>query len=194
MSKKTVIQVLMIFLIILISLLFFLKYFRNTGDISEKKVVIKNVETEVNSSSNFIKDINYISSDAKGNKYKITSEKAEIDANEPDIMFLENVISYIYFNDQTTMKITSDFGKYNSKNYDTIFTKNVIITYPGHKMTGEYFDFSFLSNLGTMSINVIYTGEKNKLIADKVEMNLTTKDTKIFMNGINKKVFVEGVK
>jgi LPS export ABC transporter protein LptC len=194
MSKKTVIQVLMIFLIILISLLFFLKYFRNTSNLSEKKVVVKNIEVKANSSSNFIEDINYISSDAKGNKYRITSKKAEIDDNEPDIMFLENVISYIYFKDQTIMKITSDFGKYNSKNYDTIFTKNVIITYPGHKMTGEYFDFSFLNNLGTMSINVIYKGAKNKLMADRVEMNLTTKDTKIFMNSINKKVFVEGVK
>ena len=80
------------------------------------------------------------------------------------------------------------------ENNDTIFSQNVIITYPGHKMTGEYFDFSFLDNLGTMSTNVIYLGEKNKLLADRIEMNLKTKDTKIFMNSINKKVFVEGTK
>jgi LPS export ABC transporter protein LptC len=194
MNKKTVIQILMIFLIIVISLLFFLKYFRNSIEPLEEKVQIKNLELKENNSSSFIEDINYISNDSKGNSYKITSEKAEIDANEPDVMFLENVISYVYFKDQETMKITSNFGKYNSKNYDTIFSQNVIITYPGHQMTGEYFDFSFLDNLGTMSTNVIYIGEKNKLLADRVEINLTTKDTKIFMDSINKKVFIEGTK
>ena len=194
MNKKTIIQILMIFLVILISLLFFLKYFRNTIEPTEKKVQIENLNLNDSNSSNFIEDINYISRDAKGNKYQITSKKAEIDANEPDVMFLENVIAYVYFKDRDTMKITSDFGKYNSKNYDTIFSKNVIILYPGHRMTGEYFDFSFMNNLGTMSTDVIYIGQKNRLLADRIEMNLATKDTKIFMNSVNKKVFVEGIK
>ena len=43
-----------------------------------------------------------------------------------------------------------------------------------------------------ISINVIYTGNKTNLLADKVEMNLTTKDTKIFMNNNTKKVLIEG--
>ena len=184
----------MIFLVILISLLFFLKYFRNTIEPTEKKVQIENLNLNDSNSSNFIEDINYISRDAKGNKYQITSKKAEIDANEPDVMFLENVIAYVYFKDRDTMKITSDFGKYNSKNYDTIFYENVIVIYPGHKITGEYLDFSFLSNLGTFTENVVYTGEKTNLFADKIEMNLTTKDTKIFMNDTGTKVLIEGTK
>ena len=38
--------------------------------------------------------------------------------------------------------ITSDYGKYNSNNFDTVFSKNVIITYLENKITGEYLDFS----------------------------------------------------
>ena len=75
-----------------------------------------------------------------------------------------------------------------------MFSKNVIVIYPGHKITGEYLDFSFLSNLGIFTTNVIYTGEKTNLFADKIEMNLITKDTKIFMNEIGKKVLIEGTK
>ena len=55
-------------------------------------------------------------------------------------------------------------------------------------------DFSFLSNLGTFTENVVYAGEKTNLYADKIEMNLTTKDTKIFMNDTGKKVLIEGTK
>ena len=116
--------------------------------------------------------------------------KLKLKLENSDVMFLRDVVAFIYIKDSDTIKITSNFGKYNSKNYDTIFSENVIVIYPGHKITGEYLDFSFLSNLGTFTENVIYTGEKTNLFADKIEMNLTTKDTKIFMNDAGKKVVI----
>jgi len=194
MNKKTVIQVLLIFLIILISLLFYFEYFNNSPKKLEKSTTLEKININQNKSSTYINNIDYISSDAKGNRYQMTAEQAEIKVENPDVMLLENVISYIYIKDSDVVKITSNFGKYNSKNYDTIFSKNVIVIYPGHKITGEYLDFSFLNNLGTISKNVIYTGDKNSLIADKIEMNLTTKDTKISMNDSGKKVIIEGTK
>ena len=194
MNKKSALQVLMIFLIIFISLLFYLKYFKKTYKNLEKKKVIEIVDINQNSSSTYIDNINYTSSDVKGNRYRITAKQAEIDINDSDTMFLENIIAYIFIKDSDVIKITSNFGKYNSKNYDTIFSKNVIITYPGHKITGEYLDFSFLDNLGVISTNVIYNGEKTNLFADKIEIDLITKDTKIFMNDNTKKVLIEGIK
>ena len=194
MNKKTVIQVLLIFLIILISLLFYFEYFNNSPKKLEKSTTLEKININQNKSSTYINNIDYISSDAKGNRYQMTAEQAEIKVENPDVMLLENVISYIYIKDSDVVKITSNFGKYNSKNYDTIFSKNVIVIYPSHKITGEYLDFSFLNNLGTISKNVIYTGDKNSLIADKIEMNLTTKDTKISMNDSGKKVIIEGTK
>ena len=192
MSKKTVIQLLLIFLIFLISVSFYLEYFNDSPKTLKNKVLEKKTNIKQNSSSTYIDNIDYVSSDAKGNKYQITAEQAEIDIKNTDVMFLNNIIAYIFRKDSDTVKITSNFGKYNSKNYDTIFSKNVIVIYPGHKITGEYLDFSFLDNLGTISKNVIYTGEKKKLFADKIEMNLTTKDTKIFMNNTEKKVLLKG--
>ena len=181
MSKKTGLQVVMVLVIIIISFWFYLKYFtKNYEDVKEAPVKDKNYEHQ-NNSSTFINDINYVSTDVKGNKYQITAEQAEIKIENSDLMFLSDVEAFIFIKDKDTVKITSDFGKYNSKNYDTIFSKNVIVVYPGHKITGAYLDFSFLTNLGVFTTNVIYTGEKTNLFADKIEMNLTTKDTKIFM-------------
>ena len=194
MNKKTVTQVLLIFLVILISLLFYLRYFNNSSKNLEENTAVKKVANNQNETSTYIDEIDYVSSDTKGNKYQITAERAEIKIENSDIMFLENVIAYIFIKDSDTVKITSDFGKYNSKNYDTIFSKNVIVIYPGHKITGQYLDFSFLNNLGTISKNVIYIGDKTNLFADKIEMNLTTKDAKIFMNDSNKKVLIKGTK
>ena len=192
MNKKTGLQVIMVLFIIIISLWFYLKYFtRNFEDAKETSVVEK-IDENQNSTSTYIDGINYISTDAKGNKYQITAKQAEIKVENSDVMFLRDVVAFIFIKDSEMIKITSNFGKYNSENYDTIFSENVIVVYPGHKITGEYLDFSFLTNLGIFTTNVIYTGEKTNVFADKIEMNLTTKDTKIFMNDTGEKVLIEG--
>jgi LPS export ABC transporter protein LptC len=202
MNKKTGLQVVMVLFSILISLWFYLKYFtENFEDVRETRVIEK-IDENQNNTSTYINDINYVSTDVRGNKYQITAKQAEIKIENSDLMFLTDVIAFVFIKDKDTVKITSNFGKYNSKNYDTIFSENVIVIYPGHKITGEYLDFSFLNNLGIFTTNVIYTGEKTNLFADKIEMNLTTKDTRIFMDQLTplyddsyleyKKVLVEG--
>jgi len=194
MNKKTGLQVVMLLVIVIISLWFYLKYFTKNFEDVKEALVIEKIDENQNSTSTYINDINYVSTDAKGNKYQITARQAEIKVENSDVMFLRDVVAFIFIKDSDTVKITSNFGKYNSKNYDTIFSENVIVIYPGHKITGKYLDFSFLSNLGIFSTNVVYNGEKTNLFADKIEMNLTTKDTKIFMKDTGKKVLIEGTK
>jgi len=194
MNKKTGLQITMVLIIIIISLWFYLKYFTKNFEDVKETIVIGKIDENQNSTSTYIDDINYVSTDTKGNKYQITAKQAEIKTENSDVMFLRDVVAFIFIKDSDTVKITSNFGEYNSINYDTIFSENVIVIYPGHKITGEYLDFSFLTNLGIFTTNVVYTGKKTNLFADKIEMNLTTKDTKIFMNDIGKKVLIEGTK
>ena len=194
MNKKTGLQATMVLVIVIISLWFYLKYFTKEFEDVKDTPIIEKVDENQNSDSTYINDINYVSTDVRGNKYQITAKLAEIKIENSNVMFLTDVVAFIFIKDSEMVKITSNFGKYNSKNYDTIFSENVIVIYPGHKITGKYLDFSFLSNLGTFTENVVYTGEKTNLFADKIEMNLTTKDTKIFMNDTGKKVLIEGTK
>ena len=194
MNKKTGLQATMVLVIVIISLWFYLKYFTKEFEDVKDTPIIEKVDENQNSDSTYINDINYVSTDVRGNKYQITAKLAEIKIENSNVMFLTDVVAFIFIKDSEMVKITSNFGKYNSKNYDTIFSENVIVIYPEHKVTGEYLDFSFLNNLGVFTTNVIYTGEKTNLFADKMEMNLTTKDTKIFMNDTGKKVLIEGTK
>ena len=111
-----------------------------------------------------------------------------------DVIFLKDVKGLIKLNDKDNINIISDYGKYNNYNNDTIFSKNVIITYLENKITGEYLDFSVARNSMIVSKNVVYYNDKNILKADAIEINLQTKDAKIFMYDKDKKVNITNIK
>ena len=142
-------------------------------------------------SSNIIKDVNYSSKDAKGNEYIINASQGEIDYSDTNTIYLTNVNALVKLVNSNNIKITSDFGKYNTNNFDTIFSKNVIIYYIDNKITGEYLDFSIERNTMIISNNVTYTDPENILKADVIEMDIKTKDTKIFMHESDKKVNIK---
>jgi len=194
MNKKTLLQVFIILLIIFISIFLYFKYFNNSSKNLEITSTEQNINISKSERSNFIENINYISSDVRGNKYQITAKQAVINLDNPDIMLLENITAYIHIKNSNTVTITSGSAKYNSTNYDTNFSKNVIVVYPDHKLTGDYLDFSFLNNFGKMYEDIIYINNQINLIADKIEIDFITKDTKIFMNDHTKNVIVKGKK
>jgi len=118
--------------------------------------------------------------------------KGEIKLDKSNVIHLVSVTAKILLKNNSSITITSDFAEYNSVTNDTTFFKNVTITYLDNKLTGEYLDFLLSKNLMTMSENVIYTSNKNILNADIIEMNIETKDTKIFMYEEDKKIFIKG--
>ena len=150
------------------------------------------LESEVYS-SNKIKDVKYTTKDADGNEYIITATEGEIDYSNTNIIYLNNIKAKIKLIDSEDISITSDYGKYNSGNFDTIFSKNVIINYLNNEITGEYLDFSLERNSLLMTKKVVYTNLDNILKADAVEMNPKTKDTKIFMYENQKKVNIKSI-
>ena len=141
--------------------------------------------------TNIIEDVEYTTRDKDGNEYLIKAKQGEIDFSNPSIIFLSKVNALIKLTNSEEVIIFSDFGKYNSENYDTIFSKNVIIDYLDNKITGEYLDFSLERNLMIVSKNVIYNNVENVLEADVVEINIKTKDTKILMYEQDKKVSIK---
>ena len=182
--------------IIFIILCFIVVLIVISSKIFEKKdtTLIKpqELENEVYS-SNKIKDVKYTTKDADGNEYIITATEGEIDYSNTNIIYLTNIKAKIKLIDSQDISITSDYGKYDSGNFDTIFSKNVIINYLNNEITGEYLDFSLERNSLLMTKKVVYTNLENILKADAVEMNLKTKDTKIFMYENQKKVNIKSI-
>ena len=138
--------------------------------------------------SNIIKEVNYVAQDSNGNKYIVDADEGEIDFSNKDIIFLKNINAFIKLSNLEQISILSNFGKYNILNYDTIFNKNVHITYKGIEIYGDYLEFSLENNLMIISRNVTLVNAANILKADVVEMNIQNQDIRIYMYEKNKKV------
>ncbi|MDB3959240.1 LPS export ABC transporter periplasmic protein LptC [Candidatus Pelagibacter sp.] len=196
MKKKIFLKIVLILSLIIITWLVYSKYFKEDKS-KLSKPVNPPIETEEEAlyNSNIIKDINYTSRDLKGNEYILVAKEGEIDLDNSDIIFLTDVKAYIKLvKNSELIVITSNYGKYNTINYDTIFSKNVKIDYVDNIITGDYLDFSMMKNLLTISRNVVYKNLENTMKADVIELDTTTKDTKIFMYNSNEQVNVTNIK
>tara|TARA_B100000963_G_scaffold132683_1_gene115526 strand:- start:1445 stop:2023 length:579 start_codon:yes stop_codon:yes gene_type:complete len=181
---------LLILLIFLIT--FFLVYSNFFKKTQTNKTEISEIEEKNFTNTNVIRDIKYSSKDLRGNEYLILAKEGEIDLDDTDIIYLKNVKAFIKLIEKNEkITVISDFGKYNTITYDTIFSQNVNIEYLDNKITGDYLDFSMIKNLLIISKNVVYTNPNNILKADVVELDTITKDTKIFMYDSKDQVNVE---
>ena len=199
MKKKIIISG--SFIIFFFSLLVYY-YFKSNNEkklIEKKKKIelvktesIENNEEEIRS-LNIIQDVSYSAKDTKGNEYFVKANEGTIDQNYDNFIFLKSVNATINFENYKLIEISSDFGKYNTDNYDTIFSKNVIIKYLDNIIKGGYLDFSWGKNLMIISKNVVLESNQSSLQADVIEVNIEKRDIKIFMYEENKKVNIKSL-
>ena len=190
MAKKIYIQFFLIIIFFIISFFLFLKYFKKTSLENDTNI---NITQNTNTGESLIEDLKYLSTDKEGNEYKIEAKKGNIDKNNPDIIYLENVKAMILLQNSENISIKSNFAKYNTKNFDTLFNDSVVVDYGEHVLNSNFLDLSFENNLVSIYDNVRYLSGITSLKADKAEIDILKKKTKIFMDDSSKKVQINSV-
>ena len=190
MTKKIYIQLFLIFIFFAISLSVFFKYFKKTSLENNTKL---NITQATNTGESLIEDLEYLSKDKEGNKYKIEAKKGNIDKNNPDIIYLENVEAIVLLQNSELISIKSNYAKYNTRSFDTLFNESVSVDYGEHFLKSEFLDLSFENNLVSIYDNVRYLSGISSLRADKAEIDILNKNTKIFMKDSNKKIQINTI-
>ena len=194
MQKKTLLQLTLLLFVFAIILIFYKSYF---GNVSENKIgnIIKkdlNKET-VKKGINQIDKVSYTTQDLEGNSYSVKSEFGEFDQNKPDIILLTNVVATILTKNSEPITIYSKKSLYNNINYNTNFYNEVQIIYKNHRFLSNNFDLIFNEKTGTVYNNVIYKKLNTLLYADKIDIDLISKDSKIYMFDKSKKVRIKNL-
>ena len=190
MYKKILIQFLLLITIFIIVFSTFFLYFNKKEKLKVSNLpIIKEKESLIDDETGtLIKDINYSFSDSSGNYYELLSEVGKVDINNSDKIFMTNVVATIYLVDSSPVKITSKYANYNKINHETSFFENVKVTHLIHKATSENLDISFNDNLASMYNNIVYNKPGTNLKADRLEIDLITKNSKIFMDNKTEKI------
>ena len=190
MYKKVIIQLLLLITLFGIIISVFFLYFNEEKNIKEANIITnKAIETEISSETGtLIKDLNYSFSDPSGSYYELFSELGEIDISDSDKMLMTNVTANIYLKNSSPIKIVSKYAYYNKINHETNFFENVEVTHLIHKTNSENLDISFKNNIATMYNNVVYSKPGTRLIADRLEIDLISKNTKILMDNKSEKI------
>ena len=185
MNKKKILKIFLVLLVLIILLILFLRFFNEN---KKNEEINLDVSKQNNIESNLIKGISFFSKDKKGNEYILKAEEGEVDLSNDKIIYLKKITAQVVLNNSEDIIIISDFGKYNIENYDTIFSKNVLIKYLDSRISSNYMEFSINKSLMTITNNVIYSNNDNLLKADAVEFNTDTKKVNIFMYDSSEKV------
>ena len=190
MYKKILIQFLLLITIFIIVFSTFFLYFNKKEKLKTSNFpIIKEKESLIDDETGtLIKDINYSFFDSSGNYYELFSEVGKVNINNSDKIFMTNVVATIYLVDSSPVKITSKYANYNKINHETSFFENVKVTHLIHKATSENLDISFNDNLASMYNNIVYNKPGTNLTADRLEIDLITKNSKIFMDNKTEKI------
>ena len=203
MRKKTITQVILVIFLIILTYFVFKKYYiRNEtrSELNKTDDTISKSEFQ-KSDKNLIKDISYTANNKRGDIYLLLADYGEIYMDNPELMFLTEVNGIITMQDGMKVSIKSDFANFNTDNFETTFINNVIVERGDEKITGDELylvlekdekeiqdSIEKDENLVRMSRNVIYLKPGYNLSADILEIDLITKNIRIYMMNEYKKV------
>ena len=209
MGKKSLIQICLIVLLFLLSLLIFNRFYISNNSLEKSKIKkISNIEKKKEQiiDKNIIENVQYSLNNNKGDVYQILADFGEINLDYPNLMFLTNVNASLILTNKTNIILTSDFANFNTKTFETTFIKNIKVERDEEIITGDELylvleneknktENTSLSdeNLIRISNNILYKKPGYNLKADILEMDLITKDVKIFMLDKQKRVFAKTV-
>ena len=203
MRKKTITQVILIIFLIILTYLVFKKYYIkneiNSGPIKKGSAISKSESQKTD--KNLIKDISYTANNNRGDIYLLLADYGEIYLDNQELMFLTEVNGKITLKDGEIISIKSDFANFYTKTFETTFINNVIVKRGDEKITGDELYLILEKeeiegqakrdseeNLIRMSRNVLYKKPGYNLSADILEVDLITKNIKIYMIDKYKKV------
>jgi lipopolysaccharide assembly outer membrane protein LptD (OstA) len=189
MFRKLFIQGILLIFIILVTVFTYIKYIKQETQVNEKTSFNPNL---LKDSNNLIKDISYESTDDKGRKYLIESNYGRISKENFEIIIMTNVTAKIILVDKSIIFINSDNAEYNNKSNNTSFENNVKLEFLDHKLSSNKLNIFFEKNLLEAYGDLVYENSDIKLNAERLDMDLISKNSKVY-NLDNSNVVIETI-
>ena len=144
------------------------------------------------SNANVIQNLKYVSEDLLGNTYILSAISAEIIKDNKNNVNLFDVVGEIIQANGEKIEIISDIAEYNRLNNNTLFKKDVLVSYGNQTIKANIVKIDFTKNSIEILENVYYTNENLNMFADIVEIDLLENKLKISMKDQKNKIQILG--
>ena len=188
MQRKKKIKIIQTSLLFLGIIIIFFTYFvkdKESQSTQNLKSKINNQILDSDIDRDIFINVQYSGLDLNGNRYIIKSEKAYNNDENPNIVNMENVTSFFYFKDETTLKIISDKAVYNNNSLDMKFDGNIKATYMESKLFAQKAIYNNKESSLIVTDNVKVLDSRGAINADKLFFDI--KKQKLNISSLNKK-------
>tara|TARA_B100000686_G_scaffold177778_1_gene184728 strand:- start:40 stop:777 length:738 start_codon:yes stop_codon:yes gene_type:complete len=156
-----------------------------TAEVKSESTNQKKIKKNKPKINNVVKDIEYLTTDKSGNKYKILATSGRTNIEDKNVLDLDNVRGIITSDERSTVYVKSEYAEYNSSSLKSSFYQNVVINYEDKEITCDYFDIDMKTNIAIAYNNVVVTDPQSIMKAGRIILNIETKVINI--NPDNKK-------
>ena len=144
----------------------------NDDKITEEKQKYKKFE-------NLTRQIQYITSRSNGDVFKILADTGKTNLKNRNLLDLENVKGSIISSERPDIYISSKFAEYNYSDQNSKFYDDVVIKYNDQVIKCDNLDLKISDNIAIAYNNVILQNRNSLMKAEKITMNILTKDISI---------------
>mgnify|MGYP001409140802 CR=1 FL=1 len=185
---KTLIQLFLLLILILIIFFVSNKYFYTVDKIEEinndisldvEKNNLPKKDLQIKSLDNEIINLTYEKFDTNGNKYLISAKKGVLDNERPNIIYMKLIEASLNYVNNEKLIINSKEAIFNKQNFKTTFSKDVKLTYQEQTLESDNLEFLFDKNIAIFKDNVKYNNQNIEAFSDIVIINLLTKEIDI---------------
>ena len=194
MRLNLILQVILILSILIIISILYYTFLLNKD--SKTQILSENIERLDDNlddkTANELINIEYNSSDKKGNTFYINAKRAIIELDEnnnnSNKVKLEGVVSIINIKNKGIINVYSNNAIYDKVYHDTLFFDNVKIEYLDNSILSENLDLLFTKKISKIYNNVVFKNNYLNLNTDKIIIDMITGDLKLEMNNKKEKV------
>ena len=185
---KTLIQLFLLLILILIIFFVSNKYFYTVDKIEEvnndisldvEKNILPKKDLEKKSLDNEIINLTYEKFDTNGNKYFISAKRGVLDNELPNIIYMNLIEASLNYVNNEKLIINSKEAIFNKQNFNTTFSTDVKLTYKEQTLESDHLEFLFDKNIAIFKDNVKYNNQNIEAFSDIVVINLLTKEIDI---------------
>jgi LPS export ABC transporter protein LptC len=185
---KSFFQVFLIIIMVVVTFFFYKKYFvqneveKLIPTEIDKDIDIKKVDNLIDKFKYEVKlvDDGQFEINAKSSKVENTQDGQIVSMNDVVAIFIDKI--------NRKIEIRSNKANFNTITNNINFFGDIKVNYLNNLIFANKLDFNYKNNNIKIHENIIYKGNYGSVQADNMEINLTTKNLKLFMNNENDRV------